>query len=133
MGEQRARVTAAYATVPVLDTPSGKPTVYGFHQGAVFPPSSDPEAVARLVRRGYAEWVQEDEPAAAEEPAPADTDADAGLSTEPSTATTATGDRPTQADPKSAWVDYVVSAYGVIRSTAEAMTKADLIATYGVW
>jgi hypothetical protein len=70
-----ARVLAAYATVKVLDAASGKPTYYGFYQGAILPPSADPEAVANLVRRGYAEWVDgksdEPEPKAAEQPEPA--------------------------------------------------------------
>lgn len=67
---RQARVTAAYATVKVIDTPTGKPTVYGFYEGGIFPPSADPDDVARQVRRGYAEWVDEEPPSAApaEEP-----------------------------------------------------------------
>lgn len=72
---RQARVSVAYATVKVPDG-AGKPTVMGFHQGTVFPASADPEDVARLVRRGYAEWVDEpaeeppvEEPKSDEEPA----------------------------------------------------------------
>jgi hypothetical protein len=54
---RRARVLVAYATVKILDPISGKMTVRGFPQGAVFPPDADPENVANLVRREYAEWL----------------------------------------------------------------------------
>lgn len=56
---RRARVTAAYATVRVLDPATNAPTVLGFHQGGTFPDTADPENVENLVRRGYAEWVDE--------------------------------------------------------------------------
>lgn len=66
---RRARVTAAYATVRVLDPATGAPTVVGFHQGGTFPDTADPENVENLVRRGYAEWVEADEaPAVDAEP-----------------------------------------------------------------
>ncbi len=72
---RQARVTAPYATVKVIDTPSGKPTVYGFYEGGILPPSADPENVANLVRRGYAEWVGE--PIAEEPKAEATEESDA--------------------------------------------------------
>jgi hypothetical protein len=50
-------VTAAYATVKLLDSVTGKWTVCGFYQGAVLPEFADPENVASLVRREYAEWL----------------------------------------------------------------------------
>lgn len=56
---RQARVIAAYATVPCVDASSGKPTVYGFYHGAVLPPTADAEHVVGLVRRGYAEWVEQ--------------------------------------------------------------------------
>jgi hypothetical protein len=61
MSTRRARVVVAYATAKILDPISGKWTVHGFHQGAVFPPEADPENVANLVRREYAEWLDADE------------------------------------------------------------------------
>lgn len=70
---RRARVTSAYATCKILDPVSGKPTVYGFHQGAVLPPEADPENVANLVRREYAEWLDSGENKAVDK---AETDAD---------------------------------------------------------
>jgi len=71
--QQAARVTVAYATVKLLDPATGKWTVHGFPQGAVFPSSADPENVANLVRREYAEWVDPPAsvpPESAPEPAP---------------------------------------------------------------
>jgi hypothetical protein len=61
MDIRRARVLAPYATVKILDPVSGKPTVAGFYAGAVLPPEADPEDVARLVRREYAEWLDSGE------------------------------------------------------------------------
>jgi hypothetical protein len=58
---RRARVLAAYATVKINDVLSGKPTVAGFYEGAILPPEADPENVASLVRRGYAEWLDSGE------------------------------------------------------------------------
>ena len=55
---RQARVTVAYATVKLLDPATGKWTVHGFPQGAVFPSNADPDNVANLVRREYAEWVE---------------------------------------------------------------------------
>lgn len=117
MSDRRARVTAAYATVKVLDTATGKPAIHGFYEGGIFPPSSDPDSVAALVRRGYAEWLDEPPPVEVI-PAPVD-------------------DRPKPAEPKAAWVDYAVSkrAEGVspddARVAAEAKSKADLVAEHG--
>ena len=61
MSTRQARVAVAYATVKLLDPATGKWTVHGFPQGAVFPPNADPENVANLVRREYAEWVDSGE------------------------------------------------------------------------
>ena len=68
MSTRRARVVVAYATVKLLDPTTGKWTVHGFYQGAVFPENADPENVATLVRREYAEWLDA-EPKAEEPPA----------------------------------------------------------------
>lgn len=68
MGDRRARVIAAYATVKIMDAASGKPTVCGFYEGAILPPSADPQNVEGLVRRGYVEWVEEPEQPADPEP-----------------------------------------------------------------
>lgn len=57
MSARRARVTAAYATVKIIDPISGKPTVLGFYKDAILPPEADPENVASLVHREYAEWL----------------------------------------------------------------------------
>jgi hypothetical protein len=73
MSNRRARVLAAYATVKILDPVSGKWTVAGFYQGAVLPPEADPENVASLVRREYAEWLDSDEASAVDK---AETEAD---------------------------------------------------------
>ena len=130
-----ARLTAAYGTVRVVDPATGGPSIRGFYQGAVFPAAADPEDVERLVRRGYAEWVDEDEPARPEDPdaaidngspTPA-VDADDGLAPQ----------RPGDSASKAAWVDYAVACRndGVseqeARAAAEAMTKADLITLHG--
>jgi hypothetical protein len=63
---RRARVLAAYATVKINDPISGKPTVAGFYEGAVLPLEADPENVASLVRREYAEWLDSGEAKAVE-------------------------------------------------------------------
>ena len=70
---RQARVILAYATVKVLDPATGSWAVRSFYKDAVFPDSADPEDVERLVRRGYAEWLEapaaaEPEPVKAEEP-----------------------------------------------------------------
>ena len=74
MAARRARVTVAYATVKLLDPATGKWTVHGFYQGAVLPENADPENVAGLVRREYAEWVDSGEAKAVDK---AETEADA--------------------------------------------------------
>jgi len=61
MSIRRARVVVAYATVKIIDPISGKPAVRGFDQGAIFPVEADPENVAALVRREYAEWLDDAE------------------------------------------------------------------------
>jgi hypothetical protein len=66
-------VVVAYATVKLLDPATGKWTVGGFYEGAVFPENADPENVASLVRREYAEWLDKDEAGAVEQQ---ETDAD---------------------------------------------------------
>ncbi len=131
MGDRRARVTAAYATVRVLDPASGKPTVYGFYEGGILPPSADPESVEGLVRRGYAEWV--DEPA---EPEPVEVDPGAGAA-DTGTDQPPADPRPANNAPKPEWVAYAVTqrAEGVseedARAAAEGKSKADLVAEYG--
>lgn len=57
MAARRARLTAAYGTVRVMDPATGSPSIRGFYQGAVFPDAAFAEDVERLVRREYAEWV----------------------------------------------------------------------------
>jgi len=61
MSTRRARVTVAYATVKLLDPATGKWTVAGFYRDAVLPIEADPENVASLVRREYAEWLDSGE------------------------------------------------------------------------
>ena len=61
MGNRRARVLAAYATVKLLDPVTSKWTVHGFYKDAVLPLEADPENVASLVRREYAEWLDSGE------------------------------------------------------------------------
>jgi len=61
MSTRRARVTVAYATVKLLDPATGKWTVAGFYRDAVLPVEADPENVASLVRREYAEWLDSGE------------------------------------------------------------------------
>ncbi|HEX6873602.1 MAG TPA: hypothetical protein VF163_21090 [Micromonosporaceae bacterium] len=63
-------VKAPYVTVRVADTPTGKPTMYGFYAGAVLPPSSDPENVAMLLRKGMVEEISEVAEAPAEKSEP---------------------------------------------------------------
>lgn len=63
------RVLAPYVTVRVLDTPTGKPTVYGFYQGAFLPASSDPANVVSLLEKGMVEQETLPEAPVAETPA----------------------------------------------------------------
>jgi hypothetical protein len=127
MSARRARVVAAYSTVKLLDPASGKWTVAGFYQGAILPAEADPDNVAALVRREYAEWVDEPEtePELVAEPPP-----------EPELPA-ALGYRPKDHASKADWVDYAVSlrAEGVseqdARAWAEVKTKAELVAEYG--
>jgi hypothetical protein len=67
-GPRRARVTVAYATCKVVDPATGTTTVLGFYQGAPLPPNADPENVKSLVRRQYAEWMDEPAPEPEREP-----------------------------------------------------------------
>ena len=123
---RQARVTAAYATVRVLDPATGAPTVVGFHQGGTFPDTADPENVESLVRSGYAEWVDKND-------GPADPGATIG---EPKPVVTGDPVRPADNANKPAWVDYAVAmrAEGVseehARAEAEATKKDDLIARF---
>jgi len=122
---KQARVTAAYATVRVLDPATGKPTVRGFYENAVLPEAADAVNVESLVNRGYAEWV-DDSPA---EVPPADPEP--GKDAPPANPT------PPQAATKADWVAYAVAqrAEGVseadAQAEAEAKSKADLIAEFG--
>jgi hypothetical protein len=124
---RQARVTAAYATVRCADPGTGKVMVLGFGHDAVFPVTADPEGVERLVRRGYAEWVDQPEAEPIAEPAEEPTKEFVEEPLEP----------PAQNAPKADWVAYAVTqrAEGVSEqdatAEAEAMTKADLIAAYG--
>jgi len=113
--------------VKLLDPASGKWTVIGFPQGAVFPPNADPANVAALVRREYAEWVDDspaEVPPADPEPRP---EKDAPLA----------NPTPPQAATKADWVAFAVTqrAEGVseadAQAEAEAKSKADLIAEFG--
>lgn len=123
---RRARATAAYATCRVLDPATGAPTVLGFHQGGTFPDTADPDNVENLVRRGYAEWVDEAD-------GPADPGATIG---EPELVVTGDPVRPADNALKPAWVDYAVAMRdeGVseedARAEAEATKKDDLIARF---
>lgn len=125
MSTRRARVTAAYATVKLLDPATGKWTVAGFYKDAVLPIEADPENVAGLVRKEYAEWVEE---APAEE-SPADP--------EPKKDAPPANPAPPQAATKADWVAFAVTqrAEGVseadAQAEAEAKSKADLIAEFG--
>ena len=135
MSTRQARVTVAYATVKLLDPASGKWTVIGFPQGAVFPSNADPANVAALVRREYAEWVEE---APAEQP-PADPEPEPDPATEPEPGKDAppANPAPPQAAAKADWVAYAVTqrAEGVseadAQAEAEAKTKAELIDEFG--
>lgn len=122
-------MVAAYATVKITDPVSGKWTVHGFTQGGVFPAEADPENVANLVRRGYAEWVDAPAPTAPAEPA-APPEA-------PPVEPVAPDGRPKDYASKPEWVDYAVSRRSDdvseedARAVAELSSKADLIAEFG--
>lgn len=66
------RVLAPYVTVRVLDTPTGKPTVYGFYQGAFLPASTDPASVVSLLEKGMVKREAVPEVPVAEAPAKAE-------------------------------------------------------------
>ena len=61
----------------IIDPITGKPTVLGFYQGAVLPPEADPENVASLVRREYAEWLDSGDARAVEKQETAEEKAEA--------------------------------------------------------
>lgn len=146
---RRARVLAPYATVKITDSATGQPAVVGFYQGAVLPPEADPENVASLVRREYAEWLdageeqaveeQEDEQVKAQEEAAEQRAADAEAAAEASEqdADVEAPVRPAVAAPKAEWVSYAVAVRdeGVseedARAAAEAKTKAELVEEFG--
>jgi hypothetical protein len=129
MAARQARVTAPYATVRVDDPALGL-AILGFYQGAPFPANAMDEDVERLVRRGYAEWVDEVEgpadPGASIDETPPQ-DGDDGLAPQ----------RPGDSASKAAWVDYAVAkrdegvSEAEAREAAEAMTKNDLITVHG--
>lgn len=148
---RQARVTAAYATVKILDPSSGSWSVRGFYQGGVLPESADPEDVERLVRREYAEWADEipgpadpgatiDEaarytaPEPVAEPVAETTASDQADTAEATAAAEADQDdadtaptRPAQSDSKAAWVDYVVAyrTADITDDASEADARAD--------
>lgn len=69
MAARRARVTAPYSTVRVMDAATGGPAMLSFYRDAVYPDGAAAEDVERQVRRGYAEWLDADEvPAVDAEP-----------------------------------------------------------------
>lgn len=144
MAARRARVTAAYATVRILDPATDAPSVRGFYKDAVLPEAAFTEDVERLVRREYAEWIDD-------VPGPADPGATIGdegpksgphkdvMVVEPTDETDdgLAPQRPGDNASKAAWVDYAVATRdeGVsedeARAAAEGMTKADLITLHG--
>lgn len=140
MAARRARLTAAYGTVRIMDPATGAPSIRGFYQGAVFPDSADPQDVARLVRRDYAEWVDDEpeplgDPGATIDEAPVVVQAP-DVVTETPDLTPRQPTRPAESANKAAWVDYAVAmrdddvSEADARAEAEAATKADLIAGY---
>jgi predicted component of type VI protein secretion system len=125
---RRARVIAAYATVRMLDPVSGGYTVGGFYRDAILPNEADPEAVAALVRREYAEWVDgpKAEPVKAEpEPEKAPEKAS---EKEPEKAQDP--ERPAGNASQSAWAEYAV-ANGADPEAAAAMSRDELRAEFG--
>jgi len=102
MSQRQARVIVAYATVKMLDG-VGKPAVHGFYRDAVLPAGADPAAVEGLVRRGYAQWVDADPPAAADKPAdePTDTKAEPKPDDKPAEEKAAADDKATEDKPTS--------------------------------
>lgn len=128
-------VTAAAVVVRDLD---GKLRYY--YRGAQLPSAElDDTEVEELAARGMLTTVEVAEPDSAQ-----DTDEDesgegfAGESTGgadgqpdvPDAEATVPVELPAQVAPKAAWVDYAV-AQGADRGQADAMTKQELIATYG--
>lgn len=84
MSTRRARVVVAYATVKVLNPATGKWAMFGYHRDAVLPDEADPDNVASLVRRGYAEWVDAAEPTVAQAEPEKEPDPDKDAESEPS-------------------------------------------------
>ncbi len=160
MSTRRARITAAYATLKLVDPLNGL-SVRGFYRDAITPVESDPASVAALVRRGYAEWFEGDEPEpaakgrtaedkAAEDAAarqledaapkaaePAEPVEPEGDTTGDTTGEAKDGDKPKPYASKEAWLAYAVSqrAEGVSEEDAlaalEGKSKNDLIAEFG--
>lgn len=137
MSTRRARVVVAYATVKVLDPISGGWSVRGFYQDAILPAEADPENVASLVRRQYAEWLDEAEGEAVErQEADADEAQDAAFEKRLDEAEAAVkrADEPERVEPVEIESDpddgaEVVSAPGI--RPAQAAPKADWV-TYAV-
>lgn len=107
------RVTAPYVTLKVLATATGAAQINGFYAGAIV--TDDKIEKASLERHLDRRWIERvDEPGEA-------------IVDEPGPDTPPRGpEKPSQADPKAAWVDYAV-AQGNDREAVEAMTKADLV------
>ena len=117
------RVTAPYVTLKVRDQ-AGAWVLAGFYEGAVVS-GVDEASLRHHLDGGMVEKVED----VAAEPAV--------VVTEPTPEADGGPTPPRQADPKDAWVTYAVAlrpegqSEEDARAEAEAMTKADLVATFG--
>lgn len=117
MGHQ---VTAPYVTLRVPNE-LGQEVTLGFYAGAVLPARANSDDLERLTRKGMVAEVEEPAPEPVAKP---ESEPEAELVAETSSP------RPAQNASKADWVAYAESQ-GFSSDEAEAMSKADLIATLG--
>lgn len=124
------RVAAPYVTLRFMDPMAGKWVLHGLYVGAILPAGVHEEDLARHLRKGMVVEVDEAPatpeptgPTPAEEPRP-ETQLNESVP-------------PAQSASKADWVAYAVSQRAEdvseeqAAADAEAMTKADLIASFG--
>lgn len=146
--QQQYQVVWAYASVRVIDGATGQPTIRGFAEGGVLPPTADPADVKRLLGKGAIVVlgaspepdpviVPAPEPEPDPEPEPEEPEPGPVFYPGPEPMVPAASERPKDYASKGEWVDYAVAqrdagvAEADARAVAELSSKADLIAEFG--
>lgn len=126
------KVAWPYVTLKVRGA-DGALVIREFYKEAPVPAGADKEDLARLIRKGAVvdeDAIVTDTPPYVEEPASA-------APVEPQVVAQIFPDRPADNASKALWVDYAVArrdegvSESEARTSAEAMTKADLITLHG--